>query len=70
MCVWWPLFLGIIALKKIPNDARLLIDGTKSQFIDEDILETLEDFRETAITKNIEIDITGIKLKDKNYSKK
>ncbi len=58
------------ALKKIPNDARLLIDGTKSQFIDEDILETLEDFRETAITKNIEIDITGIKLKDKNYSKK
>jgi anti-anti-sigma regulatory factor len=52
-------------LVKVPNDTRLLIDGTKSHFIDEDIVETIEDFMETAKTKNIEVEITGIKIKDK-----
>lgn len=52
-------------LVKVPNDTRLLIDGTKSHFIDEDILETIEDFMETAKTKNIEVEVTGIKIKDK-----
>jgi MFS superfamily sulfate permease-like transporter len=52
-------------LVKVPSDTRLLIDGTKSHFIDEDILETIEDFMETAKTKNIEVEITGITLKEK-----
>lgn len=53
------------ALVKVPNDTRLLIDGTKSHFMDEDIVETIEDFIESAKTKNIEVEITGIKLKEK-----
>jgi MFS superfamily sulfate permease-like transporter len=53
-------------LVKVPNDTRLLIDGTKSQFMDADIIETIEDFIETAKIKNIEVEITGIKLKEKS----
>jgi MFS superfamily sulfate permease-like transporter len=52
-------------LAKIPNDTQLLIDGTKSQFMDEDIMETIEDFIQMAKIKNIKVDITGIKLKEK-----
>jgi len=54
------------ALMNVPNDTHLLIDGTKSQFMDEDIIETIEDFIELAKTKNIETEITGIKLKAKS----
>jgi len=53
------------ALTQIPKDTNLVIDGTKSHFIDEDIIETLEDFIETAKSKNIEVDLKGIKIKEK-----
>jgi MFS superfamily sulfate permease-like transporter len=53
------------ALMKVPNDTQLLIDGTKSHFMDEDIIETLEDFVETAKAKHIGVEITGIKLREK-----
>ena len=53
------------ALLKVPNNTRLLIDGTKSHFMDEDVLETIDDFKETAKIKNIEIEMMGISLKDK-----
>ena len=53
------------ALARVPNDTRLLIDGTKSHFMDEDIVETIEDFIEMAKIKNIEVEITGIKIKAK-----
>jgi MFS superfamily sulfate permease-like transporter len=53
------------ALANVPNDTRLLIDGTKSHFMDEDIVETIEDFIEMARIKNIEVEITGIKIKEK-----
>ncbi len=58
------------ALVKVPDDTRLLIDGTKSHFIDEDILETIEDYMEMAKTKNIEVELTGIKLKEKTHNSK
>jgi len=53
------------ALVNVPNDTRLLIDGSKSHFIDEDILETIEDYIETAKSKHIEVEITGIKAREK-----
>jgi MFS superfamily sulfate permease-like transporter len=56
------------ALAKVPNDTRLLIDGTKSHFIDEDIIETIEDFVEMAKTKNIDVEISGIKVKEKTLN--
>ncbi len=50
---------------KVPNDTQLMIDGTKAQFIDEDIIETIEDFIDMAQTKNIDVEIKGIKIKEK-----
>ena len=55
------------ALMKIPNHTRLLIDGTKSNFIDQDIIETIEDFMASAKAKHIDVNISGIKLSDKVF---
>lgn len=50
------------ALGKIPSDTRLVIDGVKANFMDADIRETISDFMETAKAKNIEVELTGIKI--------
>ncbi len=55
-------------LARIPNDSQLVIDATRAGFVDADILETISDFTETAKTKNIIIDINGLKLPDKILS--
>ena len=44
-------------LYSVPSNAFLIIDGTKPFFIDKDIIETIEEFRETAKIKNITIEI-------------
>lgn len=49
------------ALVQVPNDTQLVIDGSRAGFIDPDILETVRDFTETARSKNIQVDINGIK---------
>ena len=57
-------FLNKALLRKhlagIPDDAQLLIDGYKALFIDQDILETIADFRLAAQDRNIEVEIQGI----------
>ncbi len=45
------------ALEKIPEKSMVIIDGTKSQFLDADIIETIEDFMLSAPTKSIEVEI-------------
>ncbi len=49
------------ALTKVPGDTHLLIDGSKAQFMDEDIKEMVLDFRESAKTKNIEVELKNIR---------
>jgi len=44
-------------LRELPNDAHVLIDGTRALFIDHDIMEILEDYRQLAPYKNIQIDV-------------
>jgi MFS superfamily sulfate permease-like transporter len=44
-------------LRELPNDAHVLIDGTRAIFIDHDILEILDDFRKLAPYKNIQIEL-------------
>jgi MFS superfamily sulfate permease-like transporter len=41
----------------IPNNSRVVIDGTHSQFVDNDIKETIEDFMETSKAKNINVQL-------------
>jgi MFS superfamily sulfate permease-like transporter len=57
-------FLQKIALKrtlaKLPNDSQIVIDGGGAMFIDHDILELLEDFKESAVDRHISVEITNI----------
>lgn len=57
-------FLNKALLRKhlagIPDAAQLLIDGHKALFIDQDILETIADFRLAAPDRDIEVEIQGI----------
>ena len=48
-------------LKKIPNNSRVIFDETESIFVDDDILETIEDFKATAINGNIQVEIKPAK---------
>ena len=41
----------------IPRGSKVLIDGTRSIFIDQDILETINDFRESARNRNIMVEL-------------
>lgn len=54
-------FLNKAVLRKtfrqIPNGSYVIIDGSRSAFIDQDILETINDFRESASNRRIEIEL-------------
>ena len=41
----------------IPNGSKVLIDGTRSTFIDQDILEEINDFLQSAPGKNISVEL-------------
>jgi MFS superfamily sulfate permease-like transporter len=44
------------ALEKIPRGASLMIDGANAEFIDQDIMTILEDYRNEANSKNISLE--------------
>jgi len=46
----------------LPKDSLVTLDGTKSQFIDSDIRETIADFMETSKKKNIQVELKNIHL--------
>jgi MFS superfamily sulfate permease-like transporter len=43
--------------RNIPNGSFVIIDGSRSAFIDQDILELISDFRESATSRQIEIEL-------------
>ena len=43
--------------KDIPDGSRVIIDGARSAFIDQDILETINDFRESASNRDILVEL-------------
>lgn len=43
--------------KDIPDGSRVIIDGARSKFIDQDILETINDFRESASSREISVEL-------------
>jgi len=50
------------AFHKIPSHSTVVIDGTQSNFIDNDIKDTIEDFIETSRGKNIQVELKHIHL--------
>ena len=49
-----------LTLDKLPKDANVVIDGSKSRFIDIDVLEIIHNFKETALLKGIQLELKGI----------
>ncbi len=47
-------------LSKVPKNAHVVIDGSKAKYIDDDILEIIEDFKINAPSKNIKIEIIDV----------
>ncbi len=49
-------------LWKLPNNSKVIIDASYSDFIDQDVLELIHDFRDTvSVEKNIQLNIIGVK---------
>jgi len=53
-----PLLLD--ALESIDENTRVVIDGTRAQYMDSDISELLEEFQKEAELKNIEVELKNI----------
>jgi MFS superfamily sulfate permease-like transporter len=50
-----------ITLNKLPENCKVIIDASKSAYIDYDVLEAIQDFRNhTAILKNIEVETIDV----------
>ncbi len=50
----------IDTLEKLPNQSKVLINGSKTLYIDHDIVEVLQDFTKNAYRKKIEVLIGGL----------
>lgn len=50
----------IKALEEIPNEAHVIIDGSRSKIVDYDIVEVIENFRITAKDRNIKLETKAI----------
>jgi SulP family sulfate permease len=50
-------------LNQIPQNSKLVIDGSNSSFIDYDVVEIIHDFRIQAKSKNIDLEIKNINFK-------
>ncbi len=46
-------------LRALPDGSQVMIDGTRALFIDHDIEEIVEDFRQMAAHKGIQVDTKG-----------
>lgn len=51
------------ALRKIPDNTSLIIDGTKATFIDHDIFDIVEDFLKSSEYKNIKVECKNMRTK-------
>jgi MFS superfamily sulfate permease-like transporter len=51
----------VTTLEQLPSGSRVILDGTRSDIIDHDVLEALEAFRQAAPARGIELEMRGIK---------
>ena len=55
-------FIGV--LKRIPDGTSVVIDGTRAEFIDQDIIEVIEDFQLSAALRGVQVEVRDIRTKD------
>lgn len=56
-------------LEEVPEDSSVLIDATRADFIDRDIVEVIEDFMIHAPLKNIRVEVQQNRLRNQGFSK-
>ena len=57
-------------LEQVPADSSVLIDASRADFIDKDVIETIEDFMLHAPLKNIRVELKYSKTRDQGFSKR
>jgi len=57
-------------LEQVPEDSYVLIDASRADFIDKDIVETIEDFMLHAHLKHIKVELKVSRTKDQGFNKK
>jgi MFS superfamily sulfate permease-like transporter len=50
----------VTTLEQLPRGSRVLLDGSRSDVIDHDVLEAIEAFRQAAPTRGIDLELRGI----------
>jgi len=50
----------VLTLEHLPDNSHVIIDGSKSTFIDYDVLEAIQDFRIAARDRNIEVELIEV----------
>ncbi len=55
-------------LEKVPAGSEVIIDTSRADFIDKDVIETIEDFMIHAPLKNVEVELKCSNLKDQGFS--
>ena len=55
-------------LAKIPEDSFVLIDATRADFLDKDVVEVIEDFMISAPLKNITVQLKKSANKEQGFS--
>ncbi|MCR6722410.1 MAG: SulP family inorganic anion transporter [Chitinophagaceae bacterium] len=56
-------------LEKVPPESYVLIDASRADFIDKDIIETIEDFMIHSQLKNITVELKTNQTKEQGFSK-
>jgi MFS superfamily sulfate permease-like transporter len=56
-------------LEKVPQDAYVIIDARRADFIDRDIVEVIDDFKKHAPLKNIKVELKESNIRDFGFEK-
>lgn len=56
-------------LEEVPEDSFVMIDASRADFIDRDVVETIEDFMKHAHLKNIKVELKHSQIKDQGFDK-
>ncbi|UOQ99645.1 SulP family inorganic anion transporter [Hymenobacter sp. 5317J-9] len=51
----------VTTLEQLPTNSRVILDGSRSDVIDHDVLEAIEAFRQAAPARGIELELRGIR---------
>jgi MFS superfamily sulfate permease-like transporter len=55
-------------LEEVPANASVLIDASRADFIDQDVVETIEDFMIHAPLKNIKVELKRSRVKAQGFT--